>query len=648
MKIDPAIFADFAPQIKDFKNMRPWRLNGRQWLVVLKKTFTWPLIYVGMLLPVAFLVSWIFPVRSDAFFLLGVADAVAWPANLIRHLIWPATFIFSPDSGWLYKLFFYASAFLVYGGICIAGLYNFVYWVARFSASAPVDVDLGSLEANHFDPSKREIKIFISSTFQDMQEERDMLIIQVFPKLQEQAMLRRVRLVPIDLRWGITQAEAESGQVIGKCFDGIKNSSPFFIGLIGDRYGWVPTVEDFNVDATLLNRHPWLRDKIDRGISMTHLEFLYDLALNGALKEGRIFINGGSLEGLSLGKVGEFKRWIVDSGLFKYKHYLISQSLKPEVESYVTEILDKYYPLSEISEEEKILNEQEVYKFRYSHFYVPIEERDEKLRSFLKSDRRALIIYGEEGSGKRSTTVNICEEMTGQGVIKHPFYFFEMEDSSPDEVKGKCLAFKDISADTAVLHFKTLKAEEALRFIEILNDLSPDCRVIFLVDKVQPIDGDFEQIHFDSIGSRFRRKFFKGFFAQYMKKVSDEQLDRLASISCATSPAIVKAIADELLVLGKHELLGSEIEALSRMQDAETVFVYILKSALAKYDSDDYIPTIRKVIELEGKPRKEITEYMIKEERQFLDNFKAFENRRGKIYFAHPLYRHAAQHLFAK
>lgn len=85
---------------------------------------------------------------------------------------------------------------------------------------------------NNFQKS-RNIRIFISSTFQDMQSERDMLVTKVFPRLRQIAYERNVTLTEVDLRWGITEEEAKSSKVVEICLDEIRNSHPFFIGLLG-------------------------------------------------------------------------------------------------------------------------------------------------------------------------------------------------------------------------------------------------------------------------------------------------------------------------------------------------------------------------------------------------------------------------------
>ena len=80
----------------------------------------------------------------------------------------------------------------------------------------------------------RQMRIFISSTFQDMQAERDYLMTKIFPRLRLLAQKRNVCLVELDLRWGITQEEeGQSGKVIFTCLNEIEQSHPFFFGNIG-------------------------------------------------------------------------------------------------------------------------------------------------------------------------------------------------------------------------------------------------------------------------------------------------------------------------------------------------------------------------------------------------------------------------------
>jgi Domain of unknown function (DUF4062) len=55
----------------------------------------------------------------------------------------------------------------------------------------------------------KKVYIFISSTFNDMHAERDYLVKRVFPELQEWCEPRKLWLVDIDLRWGVTEQDAQ-------------------------------------------------------------------------------------------------------------------------------------------------------------------------------------------------------------------------------------------------------------------------------------------------------------------------------------------------------------------------------------------------------------------------------------------------------
>lgn len=89
-------------------------------------------------------------------------------------------------------------------------------------------------------PANRQIRLFVSSTFRDMQRERDVLMKLVFPRLRRLCEDRGVTFTEVDLRWGITEEQAHRREVLPIIFDEVERCRPFFVGLLGERYGWVP------------------------------------------------------------------------------------------------------------------------------------------------------------------------------------------------------------------------------------------------------------------------------------------------------------------------------------------------------------------------------------------------------------------------
>jgi telomerase protein component 1 len=89
-------------------------------------------------------------------------------------------------------------------------------------------------------PKWRTVRVFISSTFKDMHGERDLLTRFVFPELRARAKLKFINVYEVDLRWGVTEKEMHSDKGIDICLSEVAKCD-FFIGLLGDRYGWIPS-----------------------------------------------------------------------------------------------------------------------------------------------------------------------------------------------------------------------------------------------------------------------------------------------------------------------------------------------------------------------------------------------------------------------
>jgi len=85
----------------------------------------------------------------------------------------------------------------------------------------------------------RTVRLFVSSTFQDMQEERRTLQSDVFPIVRRFLWERGITFIDVDLRWGVTREEAEHGHVLDICLREIDRCRPWVLGLLGARYGWV-------------------------------------------------------------------------------------------------------------------------------------------------------------------------------------------------------------------------------------------------------------------------------------------------------------------------------------------------------------------------------------------------------------------------
>ena len=116
----------------------------------------------------------------------------------------------------------------------------------------------------------RVVRVFVSSTFRDMHRERDILTKHVFPQLRKLCEERGVGFVDVDLRWGVTEEQTQRGEVLPICLAEIDRCRPYFIGLLSERYGWVP--EPGQIPQELIDDQPWLVEHIHK--SVTELEIV--------------------------------------------------------------------------------------------------------------------------------------------------------------------------------------------------------------------------------------------------------------------------------------------------------------------------------------------------------------------------------------
>ncbi len=116
----------------------------------------------------------------------------------------------------------------------------------------------------------------MSSTFLDMQRERDVLVRQTFPALRAKFRARGVELLEVDLRWGITQEQSESGKTLPTLLAEIDRCRPYFIGLLGERYGWVPPASA--ITDELRAAYPSISDVTE--CSVTELEIIHGVLRN--------------------------------------------------------------------------------------------------------------------------------------------------------------------------------------------------------------------------------------------------------------------------------------------------------------------------------------------------------------------------------
>lgn len=131
--------------------------------------------------------------------------------------------------------------------------------------------------------------LFISSTFRDMNQERDAIQTLVVPEINEIARKYGTSVSVMDLRWGVDtsalESEEGSRKVLSVCLDEIDHCHPYMIVLLGERYGWIPSQE--LMEETVSSRADFTLTQLEK--SVTALEIEYGALKNSQQMENILF-----------------------------------------------------------------------------------------------------------------------------------------------------------------------------------------------------------------------------------------------------------------------------------------------------------------------------------------------------------------------
>ena len=269
---------------------------------------------------------------------------------------------------------------------------------------------------------QRQIRVFVSSTFRDMHEERNYLVKHIFPKLRKLCEERGVTWGEVDLRWGINDEQKAEGKVLPICLEEIKRCKPYFIGLLGERYGWVPD----NIPQELVDRESWLMEHLGKsGKSVTELEILHGVLNNPEMAKHAFFYfrdpayiqdkqkgftaeDAEGAEGAEkTEKLKELKERIRKSGFPVHENYPNPKALGELVLKDLSAVIERLYPKgSEPEPLDREAMEHDAFAQSRAKVYIGRKEYFDRLDEHVHGDGPPLVILGESGSGKSALLAN--------------------------------------------------------------------------------------------------------------------------------------------------------------------------------------------------------------------------------------------------
>lgn len=463
----------------------------------------------------------------------------------------------------------------------------------------------------------RHIRVFISSTFQDLQDERDYLMRHIFPELRLYASKRDVTLTELDLRWGITEDEAKSGKVLEICFNEIENSVPFFIGIIGNRYGWRPNISDINIDV--FDKFEAIKGYIEKHLSVTEMEMQFGVLERADKMHAYFFINDTNdkecvdyphqlailKESIRNNKQG-YPVWT----------YSTKEILGQQVKNAFINLLDELYPQGNITLHEAEKIGQRAFKNQLCQSYVTVESNFEVLNKWMKNATQPIMVLtGESGIGKSSLIANWIHSHKNNKHYNFIYYFvgnggndgnhnnileflineirkkylYDNNDDNIDNYKATLeKLYYQIEAENTPLiividAINQITDEDNAKLLNwlpiphhntkiLLSTLESDKSMSVFKNRCYPI---FE---LTALNHSQRKQLIETYLGKFAKKLSQVQISRIVNDSQCENTLVLRTFLDELINWGIYEQLDQRIEYYLGEKTIDDFYDKLLKS----------------------------------------------------------------------
>ena len=478
---------------------------------------------------------------------------------------------------------------------------------------------------------ERNVRVFVSSTFRDMQKERDQLAKFVFPQLRRLCQDRGVTWSYVDLRWGITEAQAERGEVLPICLREIERCRPYFIGLLGERYGWVPS----QVPQEMVDRYSWLAG-VARHQSLTELEIVHG-ALNDPEMAGRTFFYfrdpayAQSLPDEERGdfvetdpeqkeRLRELKERIRDSGLLLREGFKDASDLgRMVLDDLTSAIEDEFPPHSAPDPLQQIATAHETFARSRAGVYISRREYLERLDAHAGEEGPPLVLLGDSGMGKSALLANWALGMRSDDPDAHVIMHFTAADAASArwdtlvrnvmwQLKRSVGLGMDIPESLNELRealpqwlgaAAAAVAERGGRVILLLDGLDqledregaqdlvwlpqvlpPGVHLIVSALPGKPLEElrrrGWPVLTVAPLEPEERTRLVVEYLQQYGRQLDPAQVARLCAPPQAANPLYVRVLLDELVLFGVYEQLDTRIDHYLSADSVEGLYGLLL------------------------------------------------------------------------
>ena len=476
---------------------------------------------------------------------------------------------------------------------------------------------------------KREVRVFISSTFQGMNNDRKALVDHVFPEIRRRCSERGIGFTEVDLRWGITEDDVESGSIVDICFQQIDICQPFFIGLLGEYYGSPLEVLKDQID-TACSAYPWIKSGyLDN--SITELEILYSIFNVGqnhsddqhrAIVDHALFYfrdpnyakTVAETNSENRAKQANLKQRLRDYGC-DIQPYNQPDDLKYLVIEPLWEKISNKFP--DVTAEQKLNFEHDAFANSRQRVYIKRQADFDRLSQHAQSDDAPLIIYGESGSGKTALLANWAQEYQQQHpnvlVIWHfcgssadstnPIELLRrimlnlkthhMEDelpTTPEAIKeqfGQWLANATKPVILIIDGFNQLQETEITR--GWLHYIPAKTRLFVSSISADDLPAEWQRWKLALLTEKSKRQaLITEYLQQYGKHLADKPMQDLLAHSQTANPLYLQVILEELRVFGEFDKLEQHLEGYLQTKTIPALYEKVLVRLEADYQPEGF------------------------------------------------------------
>jgi tetratricopeptide (TPR) repeat protein len=375
--------------------------------------------------------------------------------------------------------------------------------------------------------------IFVSSTFRDMQAERDILRDIVMPKINAFATEYGEYVELIDLRWGVNTAdvseEEQNNKVLHTCLDEIQRSRPFFIGILGDRYGWVPPESDIN-DA--VESVEYSTTSLKQSVTSLEIEYgalnspeppvclFYFRNIKNYLFQDKQTTAIYRDEGTNKSQLNTLKNEIKKKFNNKIRNYNASivngevTKLKAFAEMVAKDIIAILHeewgdvPTEKPEEEEQEITSLDLFRQSRTNNFAGRTAALQELRDYCLGENGSpiLLVQGEAGSGKSALLCQVMKELEGNSFLLPASCGLTPLSSEPKGIlrtliwrleKHLGLESEEASDDEELDDAPNKKGFSTLdeikeRFFELLHIASEKERIVVVIDALDQLTGGEE------------------------------------------------------------------------------------------------------------------------------------------------------------